>query len=251
VGISQQGATFTMTLEGFESHWYADVGGTGTIGDGFTWASRVFQRWWTTNRPGIKFGPGATMTRAEGQQVLMLLMNEEYGPAVDRRFRGCNLTQWQLDACYCDVYNAGADALGDQWAARLAAGDVAGAAELLRTNRVTSKGRRVAGLVNRRRDEAELLLYGDYAVGRLGTVVTMPPAPGLLRRGDRGSEVLALQTQLASVRAYSGALDGLFGRATEAAVLAFQRGHGLDVDGVVGPATSRVLATFAGASKQG
>jgi cell wall-associated NlpC family hydrolase len=57
----------------------------------------------------------------------------------------------------------------------------------------------------------------------------------LLRAGSRGASVAAVQ------RALGIAADGVFGPATEAAVLRFQRAHGLQVDGVVGSITSGAL----------
>jgi hypothetical protein len=63
---------------------------------------------------------------------------------------------------------------------------------------------------------------------------------GLLRRGMTGPEVEALQADLAHA-GYPVAVDGIFGGATQAAVLAFQRAMGLAVDGIVGPATRGAL----------
>jgi hypothetical protein len=60
---------------------------------------------------------------------------------------------------------------------------------------------------------------------------TQTPARPLLRRGDRGDDVKALQNALKITA------DGIFGPGTEAAVRALQAKHGLTVDGIVGPAT--------------
>jgi len=59
----------------------------------------------------------------------------------------------------------------------------------------------------------------------------------VLRRGDRGVFVDALQGQLERHGFSPGKRDGIFGRATTKAVKAFQRDAHLTVDGVVGQAT--------------
>ena len=71
-----------------------------------------------------------------------------------------------------------------------------------------------------------------------------PSYPGTpLRQGSRGPNVVRLQVILNRIgQNYPAipripAVDGIFGPATEAAVRAFQRIFGLDVDGVVGKAT--------------
>ena len=58
----------------------------------------------------------------------------------------------------------------------------------------------------------------------------------------RGPDVLDIQRHLDRLGYAVGALDGAYGVATASAVRAFQRDHGLEVDGVVGPKTSRALA---------
>jgi murein DD-endopeptidase MepM/ murein hydrolase activator NlpD len=76
------------------------------------------------------------------------------------------------------------------------------------------------------------------ALGRLGR-----PRLGarLVRQGLRGWDVAALQFHLWR-RGYSpGAVDGLFGPATRAALASFQASAGLAVDGVAGPATLAAL----------
>jgi cell wall-associated NlpC family hydrolase len=68
-----------------------------------------------------------------------------------------------------------------------------------------------------------------------GTAEAAAVSAGVLKRGDSGSKVKALQ------RALGIAADGEFGTGTLKAVRAFQRSHGLTVDGVVGPATAKAI----------
>lgn len=57
----------------------------------------------------------------------------------------------------------------------------------------------------------------------------------ILKRGSKGQEVRLLQEAL------HVPIDGVFGEKTEAAVIKFQVSHGLKADGIVGPATARIL----------
>lgn len=63
----------------------------------------------------------------------------------------------------------------------------------------------------------------------------------ILRRGATGAEVKLLQQRLSAAGFRPGRLDGRFGPATEAALLAFQRARNLLPDGVVGPITWHAL----------
>ena len=63
-----------------------------------------------------------------------------------------------------------------------------------------------------------------------------------LKRGSRGSQVRELQSLL-NKQGERLAVDGIFGRGTDAAVRRFQQKQGLTVDGVVGPGTARALAS--------
>ena len=74
------------------------------------------------------------------------------------------------------------------------------------------------------------------------TVVVAEPAEGTLRRGDRGTEVLALQRDLRALGYWLGGSDETYGYLTEQAVTAFQKVEGLAPDGVAGPATRAALA---------
>ena len=71
------------------------------------------------------------------------------------------------------------------------------------------------------------------------------PKKPTLRRGSKGEAVKELQTELIK-RGYdlgSYGADGSFGKATEAAVKAFQKDRGLNADGIVGEKTWEALET--------
>lgn len=73
---------------------------------------------------------------------------------------------------------------------------------------------------------------------------TQPQQDGMLRRGMSGGIVKMLQELILGM-GYSvgpGGPDGDFGPATEAAVRKLQGDHGLVVDGIVGPATNKVIS---------
>ena len=61
------------------------------------------------------------------------------------------------------------------------------------------------------------------------------------KKGSTGNMVSQIQTALKNQGAYNGAVDGVFGSATETAVKAFQQTKGLSVDGKVGAATMKAL----------
>lgn len=78
-----------------------------------------------------------------------------------------------------------------------------------------------------------------------GKVTTIKPAPvvqkGYLEKGDKGTAVKELQTLLEKAGYELGAVDGIFGDATDKAVRAFQKDNKLSVDGLAGNATMQVL----------
>ena len=72
-----------------------------------------------------------------------------------------------------------------------------------------------------------------------GTIIWRPT----IRRGSKGVDVRYVQTILYNLGYNLGSygIDGDFGKATEAAVKEFQKDHGLNADGVVGPLTYDAL----------
>jgi peptidoglycan hydrolase-like protein with peptidoglycan-binding domain len=62
-----------------------------------------------------------------------------------------------------------------------------------------------------------------------------------LKYGSKGIEVTELQKRLISEGYLSATANGTFGPATESAVKAFQKAHGLEQLGSVGPGTRAAL----------
>ena len=75
-------------------------------------------------------------------------------------------------------------------------------------------------------------------------LMLMTHAPALAASysyGSTGATVRTIQERLADWGYYSGKVDGIFGRLTRSAVIAFQKRSGLTADGIAGPATLRAI----------
>lgn len=66
----------------------------------------------------------------------------------------------------------------------------------------------------------------------------------VLRLGMRGSDVMEIQALLRKIGYNPGAIDGIFGRQTEQAVIQFQRNNGLTPDGVIGSNTNNAMRRY-------
>lgn len=62
-----------------------------------------------------------------------------------------------------------------------------------------------------------------------------------LKVGSKGDTVKTVQSKLKRWGYYDGAVDGIFGKQTEAAVRRFQKANGLSADGIVGEKTAKAL----------
>lgn len=82
-----------------------------------------------------------------------------------------------------------------------------------------------------------------YAPGAQAFIPTPTPSPSasLLKKGDNGDAVKAMQERLRELGYYNGSVDGDFGGGTEEAVRLFQRQNDLDVDGIAAAMTFSVL----------
>lgn len=73
-------------------------------------------------------------------------------------------------------------------------------------------------------------------------------APGTSREGDSGSNVVKLQQALECMGYYDGAIDGVYGEGTVAAVKQFQKKRNMKEDGIAGSSTIRVIFGSVGSS---
>ena len=73
-------------------------------------------------------------------------------------------------------------------------------------------------------------------------------APSTSREGDSGSNVVKLQQALECLGYYDGAIDGVYGEGTVAAVKQFQKTRNMKDDGIAGTSTIRVLFGSVGES---
>ena len=80
-----------------------------------------------------------------------------------------------------------------------------------------------------------------FAVNVLLIALITAAHADLYKRGASGATVTEIQTRLKAWGYYSGAVDGIYGSRTEAAVRWFQRKNGLAVDGQAGDQTLAAL----------
>ena len=225
--VSDKGIDFITTHEGIVLNAYRDPVGIVTIGVGFTNRSRIFREYWM-QKHGRKLKLGDVITPKECIRILRKLVDEEYGSYVNSK--APHLEQHEYDACVSMVYNCGPKSLEWKWFKALQAGDVRKAASLLQVTATTARGKKLAGLVRRRREEAELLSTGHYAHPRF---ITKSKDFGIVKE---------YQQQLIDLGYLEGDADGIPGPKTKKAILDFQRRHPrLTPDGKFGPATSAAL----------
>ncbi|MDD3192646.1 MAG: peptidoglycan-binding protein [Oscillospiraceae bacterium] len=109
----------------------------------------------------------------------------------------------------------------------------------------------VDGVVGRNTWNKLYKIYLELVAELPGVGRECPSYPGTpLQVGNFGRDVSTLQAWLSYIADYDPAIpkvasDGIFGSATRAAVLAFQRNYGLTADGVVGQATWNRLCQVA------
>jgi len=154
--LSDQGAAMLALSEGVRTKAYRDTKGIVTIGIGVTWGSAAFREWWAKNKPGQTFNMSSTLTKEQCYETLKILVDEEYGHAVNEAL-GKAIPQHQFDAAVHAIYNMGPKAVTWRWFLALKAGDIKEAAHLLRTGY-----NKPPELEGRRKKEGDLLEFGKY-----------------------------------------------------------------------------------------
>lgn len=225
---SEKGVEFVEVHEGFVSRAYPDPVGVLTIGTGFTNSSAVFRSMW-----GRKLKPGDTITRTQNQRILKAALAEEYEPPVEDGMPA-DATQHEFDAAVSATFNLGPRFMTWKAVKLWKAGNRSAAAEHWANNYNKAGGRKLRGLVRRRKEEAHLFLTGRYPGIGEGTqrdvrkVKPIEPDP----------VVKEAQEALKRFGFDPGEIDGWMGKNTKEAVLAYQKTHPhLENDGIIGKAT--------------
>jgi GH24 family phage-related lysozyme (muramidase) len=242
--ISTQGRAFVRLHEGNPLTCYLDPVGIPTIGTGFTMRSDSVRR--ELAKIGItKLVPGKTkITAAQSDAILDDVLAAEYVPAVVAGSPE-NRKQHELDAAASVTFNLGVGAMKWAWAEYWRKGQIKKAAAHLASNYNTAKGKRLPGLVRRRKEEALLFEKGIYT----GVGVTKEATPEPPKQPD--PVVKEAQELLTAAGLNPGAIDGWMGEKTKDAVIAYQKAHPhLIADGIIGPATLAQLRRDAGAAKE-
>lgn len=241
---SPRGRAFLRDHEGNPLTCYLDPVKVPTIGTGFTMRSKAVKA--ALGRIGItKLVPGKTkITAAQSDAILLEVLADEFEPAAVSQSPS-DRKQHQMDASTSVVFNLGTGAMGWQWAKLWRSGSLREAAEYLGSHYNTAGGKKLPGLVRRRKEEADLFLNGNYAGTKAVKEVT-PVAPA--RPDDDVKEA----QQILSAKGFDpGAVDGWMGEKTSAAVKEYQKAHPhLTSDGVLGPATLSQLRRDAAAVKE-
>ncbi|WP_457813487.1 glycoside hydrolase family protein [Sinorhizobium meliloti] len=242
---SPRGRAFMRGHEGNPLTCYLDPVGVPTIGTGFTMRSAAVGR--ALARLGItKLVPGKTKITAEqSDAIFAAVLAEEFEPAVIAS-SPASRKQHQMDAAVSAIYNLGTGAMEWTWADLWRAGKVKEAAAYLGNHYNTADGKKLPGLVRRRKEEAELFLSGRYASPG-GAVKEATPKPP--RKSD--AVVKEAQEILSSKGFNPGAIDGWMGEKTREAIIAYQKAHPhLVADGILGPATLSQLRRDAKALRE-
>ncbi|MDX0777370.1 glycoside hydrolase family protein [Sinorhizobium medicae] len=240
---SPRGRAFMRGHEGNPLTCYLDPVGIPTIGTGFTMRSAAVRR--ALAKLGItKLVPGkAKITAEQSDSIFAAVLAEEFEPAVVAS-SPANRTQHQIDAAVSAIYNLGAGAMEWTWADLWRAGDIKAAAAYLGSHYNTADGKKLPGLVRRRKEEADLFSNGRYATGGAVKEATRDPP----RKPD--ALVKEAQEILTSKGFNPGAIDGWMGEKTRDAIIAYQKAHPhLEADGILGPATLSQLRRDAKALK--
>lgn len=248
---SARGRAFLRAHEGDVLTCYLDPVGIPTIGMGFTMRSHAVRA--ALAKIGItKLVPGKTkITKAQSAAILDEVLAAEFEPAVVGK-SPADRTQHEMDAATSAVFNLGTGAMGWRWAEAWRGGNRKQAADILGSNYNTAGGKKLPGLVRRRKEEARLFLTGNYGEGKHTTKPDGVQRTAQDKKPAMQDEVVREAQELLTAAGFNpGAIDGWMGAKTKAAVIAYQKAHPhLVADGIIGPATLTQLRKDAGTARE-
>lgn len=228
---SVSGLAFIEAHEGVVLTAYRDVVGVWTIGAGLTRNSGV-----VTPKAGMKLTP------TQASDLLGKALARNYEPRVNGAMP--TALQHEFDAGVSFDFNTGAINRAS-WVGAWKRGDRSDARR--RLNMWNKAGGKVwAGLTRRRKEEANLLLDGNYAGHRKAGVPVAPPEPGGVPRfifptGDREIPSLDTPAKVKQALIKLGYVDADATTFWATDAMGFQEAHDLTVDGIFGPATLSTL----------
>lgn len=175
--------------------------------------------------------PGQKITAAQAEAILIADL-EKFEKKVNIFYNKYKWKQNEFDALVSFAFNLGSI---DQLTAGGTRSREVIAEKMLLYNKAA--GKVLSGLTKRRQEERTLFLSASGS-STAGDCTGQQP---ILKKGSKGTDVRKLQQMLKAQGYDVGAIDGIFGAKTLAAVKAYQRAHGLVVDGIVGAKTWKVI----------
>ncbi|MBD5515347.1 MAG: glycoside hydrolase family protein [Lachnospiraceae bacterium] len=216
----QAGIDLIKRYEGCRLDAYKCLAGVWTIGYGHT--------------GDVKSGQKITQAQAE---AILIADLEKFEKKVNNFYSRYRWTQHEFDALVSFAFNLGSI---DQLTAGGTRSREVIAEKMLLYNKAAGKG--LSGLTRRRQEERALFLSANVS-GDNETAAVLSKAHPILKKGSEGSSVKELQ-QILKAKGYEvGAIDGIFGYKTLAAVKVFQKANGLTVDAIVGAKTWEKLSS--------
>lgn len=219
---SEKGLTLIKSFEGLYLTAYRCPAGVPTIGWGHT--------------KGVKMGMTITREQAEAYLRADLATCEKRAEKWNPTYRW---TQEEFDAIVSFLFNLGPGKMEDLvQSGRRTKQEIADAflQYCKARNAKTGKLEVLTGLKRRREAERALFLNGSANSTAKGSPV--------LKIGSRGADVKTAQTYLKNAGYDVGAIDGIFGKKTDAAVRIFQSDHINEcktIDGIIGAKTWKAL----------
>lgn len=218
-------STFIARFEGFVGQVYRDAVGVETVGYGET-RRDIIERYRSS---GISEPEALALLRDRVQQ---------FADAVEASITNRGALTPERHAAFTSLaYNIGVGAFaGSTACSRFNEGNLAGACEAI--GWWDKAGGAVLPGLARRRGAEMALFQGDGGLPDPGSPSNQDGTAGstLIRKGDRGDRVRKAQRSLAGC-GITILVDGYYGPISVSIVQTFQRDHGLNDDGIIGPAT--------------